>query len=222
MGLFNFIFKRKSNKKPNTEVNIKAEKPIAAQNKASNLAENKNTDKKADVKKSTVGQKSNAKTKATVKENSDVILNKSGKPQAAKKKEVESEKRPIRNGKFEIKKSKDGRYVFNLYASNNFIIATSQVYSSSSSAMNGIKSVIANANAKIEDQTIKSAEVFPYPKWEIYLDKSNQYRFRLNASNGNTVCHSQGYTSKANCKNGIESIRKFAAGAEISKAYLEK
>ena len=128
-----------------------------------------------------------------------------------------------KSGKFEIKKSKDGRYVFNLYASNNVIVATSQVYSSSSSAMNGIKSVITNApTAPIEDQTLKSFEPLSFPKWEIYRDKGDQYRFRLSASNGSCVCHSQGYTSKANCKKGIESIIKFAAGADISKAYLNK
>lgn len=129
----------------------------------------------------------------------------------------------VRRGKFEIKKSKDGRYVFNLYASNNVIIATSQVYSSSTSAMNGIKSVIQNTmSAPVEDQTLKNAESFPFPKWELYLDKSDHYRFRLCASNGSCVCHSQGYTSKANCKKGIESIIKFAPGAEIIKAYLTK
>ncbi len=145
------------------------------------------------------------------------------KSAAIKKEEPITASKPARCGKFEIKKAKDGRFVFNLYASNNVIVATSQTYSSSTSAMNGIKSVIANAErAEIEDQTLKNYTTLPYPKWEIYLDKGSQYRFRLNATNGSTVCHSQGYTSKANCKNGIESIRKFAHDAEIDKSYLEK
>ena len=128
-----------------------------------------------------------------------------------------------RSGRFEIKKSKDGRYVFNLYASNSVIVATSQVYSSSTAAMNGIKSVMTNAStAQIEDQTLKSVTTASFPKWEIYRDKSEHYRFRLCASNGSCVCHSQGYTSKTNCKKGIESIIKFASGAEITKAYLNK
>ena len=126
-------------------------------------------------------------------------------------------------GKFEIKKSKDDRYVFNLYAANKVIVATSQVYSSSTSAMNGIKSVIENAaKAPVEDQTLKSYDTLPYPKWEIYQDKGGQYRFRLNASNGSCICHSQGYTSKASCKNGIESIIRTAKDAEIDKSYLKK
>lgn len=126
-------------------------------------------------------------------------------------------------GFFEIKKTKDGRYVFNLYASNRIIVATSQTYSSSQSALNGIKSVIANAkSAGVEDSTVKNPEKLPYPKWEIYKDKGDGYRFRLCASNGSCVCHSQGYTTKSACKNGIASIIKHAESAEIGKAYLEK
>lgn len=134
-----------------------------------------------------------------------------------------TESKATKTGKFEIKKSKDGRFVFNLYASNKVIVATSQIYSSSTSAMNGIKSVMANASvAQIEDQSLKKVTTVPFPKWEIYQDKGEQYRFRLCASNGSCVCHSQGYTTKANCKKGIESIIKFASDAEITKVYLEK
>ena len=103
------------------------------------------------------------------------------------------------------------------------IVATSQVYSSSAAAMNGIQSVIANAaKAPVEDQTLKNYTPVGYPKWEIYLDKGNQYRFRLNASNGSCICHSQGYTTKASCKNGIESIIRTVKDADTEKSYLKK
>lgn len=127
------------------------------------------------------------------------------------------------SGLFEIKRSKDGRFVFNLYASNHVIIATSQVYSSSTNAVNGINSVITNAEkAGIEDQTLKTYNILGFPKWEIYKDKAEHFRFRLRATNGNCICHSQGYTSKANCKNGIESIIKNSKNAQIDKSYLKK
>ena len=130
----------------------------------------------------------------------------------------------IPGGTFEIKKAKDGRYVFNLYAANHVIVATSQVYSSSSNAMNGINSVMANApKAGIQDNTLKAAPTeLPCPKWEIYLDNGKKYRFRLIATNGSCVCHSQGYTTKANCKNGIESIIRSSQNATVDKAYLKK
>lgn len=126
-------------------------------------------------------------------------------------------------GKFDLKKSKDGRFVFNLLAANRVIVATSQVYSSSTAAMNGIHSVIVNAEkAPVEDQTLKNYTPIGYPKWEIYLDKGNQYRFRLSASNGSCICHSQGYTTKASCKNGIESIIRTVKDANTEKSYLKK
>lgn len=147
------------------------------------------------------------------------------KPEAVppKKDETIIDSKTTRSGKFEIKKAKDGRYVFNLYASNHVIVATSQVYTSSQSAMTGIKSVMTNAaKAPVEDQTLKNFTALSFPKWELYQDKGGQFRFRLLAANGSCVVHSQGYTTKANCKKGIDSIVKFAEDAEISKAYLKK
>lgn len=127
-----------------------------------------------------------------------------------------------RNGNFDIKRAKDGRFYFNLYASNRARIASSQIYSSSTSAINGIKSVIANAGkAPIEDTTLQKPVSQPFPKWEIYIDKAGEYRFRLYASNGSCVCHSHGYSTKQTCKGGIESIIRFAAEAEINKKYLK-
>ena len=127
------------------------------------------------------------------------------------------------SGSFEIKKTKDNRFVFNLFASNHVIIATSQIYSSSTSAVNGINSVIANSEkADIEDKTLKTVEEKSFPKWEIHQDKAGQFRFRLYASNGSCICHSQGYTSKTNCKKGIESIIRSVTNASIDKAYLQK
>ncbi len=126
-------------------------------------------------------------------------------------------------GAFDIKKSRDGRYVFNLYAANRVIVATSQIYSSSQSAITGIKSVIANAErANVEDQTLKQYQPQPYPKWEIYVDKGGQFRWRLLATNGSCILHSQGYTQKSTCKKGIESVIRTAKSAQIDKSYLEK
>lgn len=45
-------------------------------------------------------------------------------------------------------------------------------------------------------------------KFEIYNDKRGEFRFRLKASNGQSILASEGYSAKAGCKNGIESVRK--------------
>jgi uncharacterized protein YegP (UPF0339 family) len=43
-------------------------------------------------------------------------------------------------------------------------------------------------------------------KFEIYKDKAGEFRFRLKASNGQTVLASEGYSSKASAKKGIASV----------------
>ena len=133
------------------------------------------------------------------------------------------ESKATANGKFDIKKAKDGRYFFSLYASNGAVIAYSQIYSSISAVTTGINSVISNsAKAEIEDTTLKKHVALPCPKWEIYIDKAGEYRFRLYATNGQCVCHSShGYSSKPGCKGGIESIRRFSAEARVDKSYLK-
>ena len=45
-------------------------------------------------------------------------------------------------------------------------------------------------------------------KFEIYKDKRGEFRFRLKASNGQAILASEGYSSKAGCTNGINSVRK--------------
>lgn len=47
-------------------------------------------------------------------------------------------------------------------------------------------------------------------KFEIYTDKASEYRFRLKASNGQTILASEGYKAKASCLSGVESVKKNA------------
>ena len=138
--------------------------------------------------------------------------------------ETVTESKPTRSGRFDIKRTKDNRFVFNLYSSNKVLIATSQIYSSAQSAKNGVKSVMANAKeAEIEDTTLKNVTVRTFPKWEIYLDKAGEFRFRLLATNGQCVTHAKaGYAHKSSCKRAIESIVRLACDADVDKSYLAK
>ncbi len=123
-------------------------------------------------------------------------------------------------GKFEIKSTSNDKFMFNLLAANSQVICTSQTYSSKKSCEAGIDSIKRNCNAEIEDQTLKEYEVLKHPKYEIYLDAGEKYRFRLKASNGEIIAASQGYADKGGCKNGIRSIQNNAPDAEI--VYLEE
>ncbi len=52
-------------------------------------------------------------------------------------------------------------------------------------------------------------------KFEIFQDKGGQFRFNLKAGNGEVIASSEGYASKASAKNGIESVKKNAADADV-------
>jgi uncharacterized protein YegP (UPF0339 family) len=45
-------------------------------------------------------------------------------------------------------------------------------------------------------------------KFEVYKNKSEEYRFRLKAGNGQNILASEGYKTKAALDNGMESVRK--------------
>lgn len=122
-------------------------------------------------------------------------------------------------GKFVIKQNKLG-YTHSLKAGNGEIIATGgEVFSSLASCKNSIESVIRNAPiANLEDQTLERFQEEKHPKFEIYLDKKGEYRFRLKARNGEPILASEGYTAKSGCKNGIESVRKNVVGATVVEA----
>ncbi len=119
-------------------------------------------------------------------------------------------------GKFEIKLTEKGSYRFSLKAGNGEIIAVSQLYASIAACKKGIESVRKNAvDAKVEDQTVEGYETVVNPKFEVYEDKAGEIRFRLKARNGEIIATGEGYTKKASCMNGIDSIRRNAPEAAL-------
>ena len=101
-------------------------------------------------------------------------------------------------GKFVIKKTNTG-YTFSLKAGNGEVICTGgEVFNTLASCQNSIESVRKSAAAaNIEDQTVEGYEKQVHPKFEIYLDKKGEFRFRLKARNGEPIAASEGYTAKA-------------------------
>ena len=120
-------------------------------------------------------------------------------------------------GKFVVKEVKTG-FKFDLKAGNGEVIATSEVYTSEQGCLNGIESVRKNAvDAKLEDQTVENFETVTNPKFEVYVDKAGEFRFRLKARNGEIIATSEAYTTKDACENGIASVRKNAPEAPIEE-----
>lgn len=119
-------------------------------------------------------------------------------------------------GKFVLKKTNTG-FKFDLKAGNGEVIATSEIYTTEAACLKGINSVKTNCIGEIEDQTVEEIVKVKHPKFEVYKDKSDEFRFRLKATNGEIIAVSESYSSKAGCLGGIESVKKNAPDAEIEK-----
>jgi uncharacterized protein len=104
-------------------------------------------------------------------------------------------------GKFELKKSDNGKYRFNLKAGNGEIILSSESYESKSGAEHGIESVKKNAPDDTHYDRRSSSGGDPY--------------FVLKAANGEVIGRSETYSSASAMENGINSVKSNAPGASI-------
>ena len=139
--------------------------------------------------------------------------------------EAEAARLAAIKGYMVIKPSKDGRYVYVVVAGNKEVIAKgAQTYASVATCRSAVESVAKIAkNVPIEDQTLVDWQEEKYPKFELYMDKGAKYRFRLFASNGQQLLAcTQGYTQKASCKNGIQSVITNCEGRiEVDNSSVE-
>jgi uncharacterized protein YegP (UPF0339 family) len=59
--------------------------------------------------------------------------------------------------------------------------------------------------------------------FEIYQsDTTHKFHFRLKAKNGEIILTGQGYSAKADCLNGIESVRKNSESTEAFQDQVAK
>ena len=80
-----------------------------------------------------------------------------------------------------------------------------------------VNSSNANEFAALEDQTVEGYAKQKCPKFEVYVDKKGEYRFRLKAINGQIIAVSEGYVKISSCMNGIDSVRKNAVDAPVEE-----
>ena len=107
-------------------------------------------------------------------------------------------------GKFEIKKSTNGKFHFNLKAVNGQIILSSEMYESKSACQNGIESIKKNGGEESRFERKESKNGDPY--------------FILKAGNGQEIGRSEMYSGNAAMENGIQSVIKNAPDADIVDA----
>ena len=104
-------------------------------------------------------------------------------------------------GKFVITLRKNGEFQFNLKATNGQVILTSEGYSTKAACMNGIESVKKHSQveARFEKKVASNGKPF----------------FNLKATNGQIIGSSQMYVNEKNMLNGVASVMKNAADAQV-------
>ena len=103
-------------------------------------------------------------------------------------------------GKFEIKKSDNGKFLFLLKAGNGQVIVTSQMYAAKKGAQDGIASVQKAATSDARFDRKKSAK--------------GQSYFVVRAANSEIIATSQMYASASAMENGIKSVMANAPSAK--------
>ena len=101
---------------------------------------------------------------------------------------------------FEIKKAKDGQFMFNLKAGNNETILVSELYKAKRSAVGGIAAVQKNASDDARYVRKTAAD--------------GQHYFVLRAGNHEVIGTSETYPTTAAMEKGIASVKKNAPGAK--------
>ena len=96
-------------------------------------------------------------------------------------------------GWFELSKSKDGQFKFVLKAANAETVLTSELYTSKSSAENGIASVRTNCGAT--------------DRYELLDAKNGKFYFTLKAANHQVIGASQMYSTKDARETGVTSVK---------------
>lgn len=180
---------------------VQEEKPVKATKTAK--AQKETPVKETAVKESPVNEDKAPKATKTVEKDEETVL-------------VEGEGKV--HGKYVIKKTDKGNFVFKLFSSNYRVVAIgAQAYTTLGAAKIGVQSIINNAEkAPVENQTLKNYETLKFPKWEIYLDKKGEYRLRLYATNGSLIATTNdGYADISGAKNGIAAVARASKGCAI-------
>ena len=104
-------------------------------------------------------------------------------------------------GKFALRKTPKGKFVFDLKASNSIVILTSESYETRAAALKGIESVRKNGGNAAN--------------FEVRAAKNGQPYFVLKAANKEVIGQSERYASSRNVKRGIASVMANAGAAGI-------
>lgn len=104
-------------------------------------------------------------------------------------------------GNYDVKQARDGSYYFNLVATNNQIIGTSEMYASKWNAKRGTGAVKRSVEKYVAFQATRTGARF-----DVFEGKDGRFYFNLHAANGEIMLTSQGYDTEAAALNGTFSV----------------
>lgn len=104
-------------------------------------------------------------------------------------------------GKYRVYKGRNGKFYWQLKASNGQVILQSQGYSTKKAAENGIRSAQKNCGSKA--------------RFDASEARNGQHYFTLKAANGEVIGTSETYKRVSSCKSGIESVMKNGTTSRI-------
>ncbi len=105
------------------------------------------------------------------------------------------------NARFEIRRSKDHQFYFNLFAPNNQVILNSETYTEKAKAQQGVASVKTHAPVDENFDRRVARDGSPY--------------FVLRANNNHVIGNSEMYSSNQKRDEGIDAVKRHAPDAEI-------
>ncbi|OKP05678.1 YegP family protein [Xenorhabdus eapokensis] len=104
-------------------------------------------------------------------------------------------------GHYDLKKTKNGQFYFNLVAANGDIILSSEMYTTKAAANKGIHSVQVNSPDKTRHEVRKNKSGKPY--------------FVLKARNHQIIAISETHANEASMKKSIQSVIKIGPTESI-------
>ena len=104
-------------------------------------------------------------------------------------------------GKFEVKTTAHGQFMFNLKAGNGEVILTSETYKTKAACLAGVESVRKNAASEASFDRRDS--------------KNSERYFAVKATNGQGLGRSEMYKSKSSRERGIQSVMRNAPSAKL-------
>lgn len=128
------------------------------------------------------------------------------------------------NARYEIRRTFDGKYFFELYAGGSAPLLVGGERSTLTLCRNSIASVRLICDAHLEDVNGYCGDPtpeMPYPKFVAEKNKSRRYVFRLCAKNGKTVAESPGFVNTAALLTALANVRRTATFAGVSEKITD-